>query len=79
MVDNARAGVGDTITVRAVLSDEQFEPLRVASVDTNLLKPDGSIEVVVTDNSNVTEEKYVLGRTGKEVKDFLSGEFESEE
>jgi len=40
---------------------------------------DGSIEVVVTDNSNVTEEKYVLGRTGKEVKDFLSGEFESEE
>ena len=29
-----------------MLSDEQFEPLRVASVDTNLLKPDGSIEVV---------------------------------
>jgi len=46
LVDNSRAGVGDTITVRAVLSDEQFEPLRVASIDTNLLKPDGSIEVV---------------------------------
>jgi len=46
LVDNSRVGVGDTITVRAVLSDEQFEPLRVASVDTNLLKPDGSIEVV---------------------------------
>ena len=46
LVDNARAGVGDTITVRAVLTDEQFEPLRVASIDANLLKPDGSIEVV---------------------------------
>lgn len=46
LVDNSRAGVGDTITVRAVLTDEQFEPLRVASVDANLLKPDGSIEVV---------------------------------
>ncbi len=46
LVDNARAGVGDTITVRAVLYDEQFEPLRVASLDANLLKPDGSIEVV---------------------------------
>ncbi len=46
LVDNARAGLGDTITVRAVLTDEQFEPLRVASVDANLLKPDGSVEVV---------------------------------
>lgn len=46
LVDNARAGVGDTITVRAVLTDEQFEPLRVPSIDANLLKPDGSIEVV---------------------------------
>jgi len=46
LVDNARAGVGDTITVRAVLSDEQFEPLQVPSVDANLLKPDGAIEVV---------------------------------
>jgi len=46
LVDNSRAGVGDTITVRAVLSNEQFEPLKVPSVDANLLKPDGSIEVV---------------------------------
>jgi len=46
LVDNARAGVGDTITVRAVLSNEQFEPLQVPSVDASLLKPDGSVEVV---------------------------------
>jgi hypothetical protein len=46
LVDNARAGVGDTITVRAVLSDEQFEPLRVPSVDANLIRPDGSVETV---------------------------------
>ncbi|MGV3482878.1 MAG: VWA domain-containing protein [Planctomycetaceae bacterium] len=46
LVDNSRAGVGDTITVRAVLTDEQFEPLRLPSVDANLLKPDGSTEVV---------------------------------
>ncbi len=46
LVDNARAGVGDTITVRAVLTDEQFEPLQVPSIDANLLKPDGTIEVV---------------------------------
>jgi len=47
MVDNARAGVGDTITVRAVLTDEQFEPLRVAKVEANLLGPGGSIIPVV--------------------------------
>ncbi len=46
LVDNSRAGVGDTITVRAVLSDEQFEPLQVPSVEAILLKPDGSNEVV---------------------------------
>lgn len=47
MVDNARAGVGDTITVRAVLTDDQFEPLRVPKVEANLLGPGGSIVPVV--------------------------------
>jgi len=47
MVDNPRAGVGDTITVRAVLTDEQFEPLRVPKVEANLLGPGGSIAPVV--------------------------------
>jgi len=46
LVDNARAGVGDTITIRAVLTNEQFEPLQVPSVDVNVIKPDGTIEVV---------------------------------
>lgn len=63
LVDNSRAGVGDTITVRAVLSNEQFEPLRVASVDTNLLKPDGSIEVVkLTPVPEETREGTYSGR-----------------
>lgn len=47
MVDNPRAGVGDTITVRAVLTDDQFEPLRVPKVEANLLAPGGSIVPVV--------------------------------
>lgn len=49
MVDNQRAGVGDTITVRAVLTDDQFEPLRVAKVEATLLGPGGSaVPVVLT-------------------------------
>lgn len=44
LVDNSRAGVGDTITVRAVLSDEQFEPLDVSEVRAKLLAPGGRIE-----------------------------------
>jgi hypothetical protein len=47
LVDNARAGVGDTITVRAVLTDDQFEPLRVPKVEANLLGPGGTIATVV--------------------------------
>lgn len=47
MVDNPRAGVGDTITVRAVLTDDQFEPLRVPQVEASLLGPGGTIVPVV--------------------------------
>ena len=47
LVDTPRAGVGDTITVRAVLTDEQFEPLRVPKVEANLLGPGGLIQTVV--------------------------------
>ncbi|TWU47405.1 hypothetical protein Poly51_52050 [Rubripirellula tenax] len=44
MVDTSRAMVGDTITVRAVLSDEQFEPLDVPEVRAKLLAPSGRID-----------------------------------
>ncbi|MEM6469901.1 MAG: VWA domain-containing protein [Planctomycetota bacterium] len=46
LVDNPRAMVGDTITVRAVLTDEQFEPLTVPEVKTKMLTPGGTIEDV---------------------------------
>ncbi len=44
LVDSSKAMVGDTITVRAVLTDEQFEPLDVAEVPAKLLAPGGRIE-----------------------------------
>ncbi|MGI9471274.1 MAG: VWA domain-containing protein [Rubripirellula sp.] len=44
LVDTSKAMVGDTITVRAVLSDEQFEPLDVPEVPAKLLAPGGRIE-----------------------------------
>jgi hypothetical protein len=44
LVDVARAQVGDTITVRAVLTDEQFEPLQVPEVPAKLLTPSGRID-----------------------------------
>ena len=43
LVEPSRAMVGDTITVRAVLTDEQFEPLNVPEVDAKLLAPGGKI------------------------------------
>lgn len=43
LVDNPRAMVGDTITVRAVLTDAQFEPLAVPEVRAKLLTPSGRI------------------------------------
>ena len=44
LVDSSKAMVGDTITVRAVLTDEQFEPLDVPEVPAKLLAPGGRIE-----------------------------------
>ncbi|QDT03661.1 von Willebrand factor type A domain protein [Rubripirellula lacrimiformis] len=44
LIDSSRAMVGDTITVRAVLSDEQFEPLDVPEVQAKLLAPSGRID-----------------------------------
>lgn len=44
LVDSRRAMVGDTISVRAVLTDEQFEPLDVPEVPAKLLAPGGRIE-----------------------------------
>ncbi|MCO8125351.1 VWA domain-containing protein [Stieleria sp. TO1_6] len=46
LVDNPRAMVGDSITVRAVLTDEQFEPLTVPEVKAKLLTPSGRIDDV---------------------------------
>ena len=46
LVDNSRAMVGDTITVRAVLTDEQFEPLTEPEVKAKLLAPSGKISDV---------------------------------
>ena len=43
LVDNNRAMVGDTISVRAVLTDEQFEPLELPEVKAKLLSPNGRI------------------------------------
>ncbi|MCD0459805.1 VWA domain-containing protein [Roseiconus lacunae] len=42
LVDNPRAMVGDTIAVRAVLTDAQFEPLTVSEVKATLLVPQGA-------------------------------------
>ena len=44
LVDNPRAMVGDTIAVRAVLSDDQFEPLELPEVRAKLLLPGGRID-----------------------------------
>lgn len=44
LVDSSRAMVGDTITVRAVLTDEQFEPLDLPEVPAKLLAPGGQIK-----------------------------------
>lgn len=44
LVDSGRAMVGDTISIRAVLTDEQFEPLNVPDVPAKLLAPSGRID-----------------------------------
>ena len=44
LLDSSRAMVGDTITIRAVLTDEQFEPLNVPTVPAKLLAPSGRID-----------------------------------
>src|SRR6056297_2619997 len=46
LVDNSRAMVGDTIVVRAVLTDDQFEPLQVPKVPIKLLAPGGRVSDV---------------------------------
>ena len=44
LTDTSKAMIGDTITVRAVLTDEQFEPLDVPEVPAKLLAPGGRID-----------------------------------
>lgn len=43
LVDNNKAMIGDTIVVRAVLLNEQFEPLDLPEVPAKLLSPTGRI------------------------------------
>ena len=49
LVDNARAMVGDTIAVRAVLTDEQFEPLVVAEVNPAMPRTRGDSRIPVAE------------------------------
>ncbi|MCM2369335.1 VWA domain-containing protein [Aporhodopirellula aestuarii] len=44
LVDAARAMVGQTVTLRAVLVDDQFQPLNEPFVTAKLLSPDGRIK-----------------------------------
>jgi hypothetical protein len=41
LVDKERALLGDTVGVRAILTDDQNQPLSVPEVTANLLRPDG--------------------------------------
>ena len=44
LADTSKAMIGDTITVRAVLTDEQFDPLDVPEVPVKLLAPGGRVD-----------------------------------
>ncbi len=44
LVDNERCSLGDTITVRAALADEQYRPLTLESVEAIVVYQDGSRE-----------------------------------
>lgn len=46
LVDNEQTSLGDTITVRAALSDAQYQPLTVETVPANLLRPDGTSQAL---------------------------------
>ncbi len=43
LVDKERALLGDTVGVRAILTDDQNQPLSVPEVTANLLRPDGGL------------------------------------
>ena len=42
LVDNERASLGDTLSIRAALSDEQYQPLALDEVIASLLAPNGT-------------------------------------
>ena len=44
LIDKERASLGDTITVRATLSDEQFRPLQIPAVTASVVHESGSRE-----------------------------------
>jgi hypothetical protein len=46
LVERDRYELGETVVVRARLSDEQHEPLAVESVNAQLLRPDGTTESI---------------------------------
>jgi hypothetical protein len=55
LVDNERCSLGDTITVRAALSDEQFRPLTVASVEAVVVHEDGLRQPLVLRRLTMSE------------------------
>ncbi|WP_146601589.1 VWA domain-containing protein [Novipirellula aureliae] len=46
LIDSSRAMIGETIAIRAILTDDQFEPLDVPEVAAKLLAPSGRIDDV---------------------------------
>ena len=46
LVDNERCSLGDTVTVRAALSDEQYRPLTLEAVEANVIHEDGERQVL---------------------------------
>jgi hypothetical protein len=55
LVDSEQASLGDTITVRAALSDAQYQPLLVDSVAATLVLPNGSSQPLTMNRLSAAE------------------------
>jgi hypothetical protein len=55
LVDNERCSLGDTITARAALSDQQYRPLTVESVEAVVIHQDGTRQPLVLRRLNNAE------------------------
>jgi hypothetical protein len=47
LIDKPRASAGDVVLVRAILTDEQFQPLQAAEVPCTVFQPDGRQQTLV--------------------------------